>query len=328
MNNKLIKFLSVLCAVALLAAAGWKLLPFAHAEQYSVGDAEITAPVRNLDVNWTSGKVNIAYHNQNTVLISEKTTGTVTEDMRMRWRLDGDTLRIEYEKPGFHLFSLFPHEKELTVTLPRGLTLETANISLTSGNLEAPDLYADRAKLETTSGDMRAEVTARIVQGKATSGNMDLIVKNTAEEIELKATSGSITLEAAGAEKKTSVEITSGVIRAKVGQTGKFRAKSTSGDMYALLGQAKETDLDSTSGKITVEIAAMDTLNVHATSGDVTAYLPAAPGFTARIETTSGRVEHTLPLTQNGKAYACGDGSGAVSIHTTSGNVTVNAKGN
>lgn len=325
-NNMMLKALAVLCAVVLLCAAGMKLLPLAHAEQYHVGDAEISADVKELKINWTSGTVRISYHSGNTILISEKTTGMISEDMRMRWLLDGDTLVIEYDKPGFHLYSLLPHDKVLTVTLPEGLTLEKAYISATSADLDVPALYADSVKLESTSGDIRAAVNARTIEGKMTSGDMELLVMNGAEEIKLKSTSGKITLESKGAVEKNSIETTSGGIWTAMKQTGEFKAGSTSGAVNAVLGSAKKTEIKSTSGNVTAEFTDLEKLEIRTTSGDVKAYLPEKPGFTAKIETTSGDFTYDLPLAKDGKAYIAGDGSAKVEIHTTSGDVKFSAK--
>ncbi len=327
-NNGMLKALAAVCAIVLLAAAGMKLLPIARAEQYNVGDAEISSAVRNLEIEWTSGKIHIAYHSGNTVIISEKAAGAISGDMRMRWRLDGGTLRIEYGKPGFHLFSLIPHEKELTVTLPEGLTLESANVSATSGDIMIPALYADSLKLKLTSGCVRATVTARSIQGRLTSGDMELQVMNAAEEVRLESTSGDITLESAETLGQTVIDATSGDIRAAVRQAGNFKASSTSGNIHTIIGRAIRTEIKSTSGKVTVEIAGMDALDISTTSGGVTAYLPSAPGFTAQIKTASGRFDPQLPLIKDGKAYICGDGSGKVEIHTTSGNITISERGN
>ncbi len=327
MKNKLtLKALVFLCAVILLAAAGMKLPPLANAEQYHAGDAEITDDVRELKINWTSGAVHIAYHSVNTVLISEKTTGVISDAMRMRWRMDGDALLIEYSQPGFHLFSVLPHDKELTVTLPQGLALEKAYISSTSGDLDIPALHADSVKLETTSGGVRAKVSARSIQGKMTSGDMELQVMSAAEEIRLESTSGNIILESAWTAEKTVIGATSGDIRAAVKQTGEFKAGSTSGDIHAVLGETKKAKISSTSGKVIVEIASMEELEIHTTSGNVTAHLPETPGFTARIDTASGDFACSLPLARKGKAYIAGDGSAKVEIHTTSGDVKVSAK--
>ncbi|MBR5109535.1 MAG: DUF4097 family beta strand repeat protein [Clostridia bacterium] len=324
-NNQIMKILLALCAVVLAAVT---LFPAALAERYASGGAEIGAAVRNLDINWTSGQVNIAYHNGDTVILSEKTTGVISKDMQMRWCLDGDTLRVEYEQPGFHLFSLLPHEKELTVTLPMGRSLDQVSIQTASGDLNIPALQAGSVTLKTASGSIRASVNAGSVKASLVSGDVQLEVLNEAEEISLKTVSGRITLDSAGTSGKTALETTSGGIRATVKAAKEFKAKSTSGDIHAVVGVAGKAEIGSVSGKATVEMSAMQELDVHTTSGDVTACLPTAPGFTARIETTSGNIKHNLPLTQNGKDYTAGDGSAAVKIHTTSGNVTVNAKEN
>ena len=328
LNKKMLKSLAAVCAVLLLSAAIVNQFSVARAEQYNIGDAEITAPVRNLEINWTSGAVNIAYHSGSSILISEKTTGVTGDDMRMHWRLDGDTLQIEFDKPGFHLFSIFNGKKELTVTLPQELILQNASIHLTSGELTVPSLRADTLQLKSTSGDMRCTVSARILKGDLTSGNLELKVMNKPEEISLHSTSGDILFEAEGAENKILIDTTSGGIRAAVKETEAFTATSTSGAIHAVLGSVKKTEIGSTSGNIQVEISAMEALKIHATSGNVTACLPSVPGFTATIETTSGRIEHQLPMAKQGKDYVVGDGSAAVNIHTTSGSVTVAAKEN
>ena len=53
--------------------------------------------------------------------------------------------------------------------------------------------------------------------------------------------------------------------------------------------------------------------------------VPGDAGFTAEISTTSGRVDMALPAKKTGNRYVCGDGSAQVSIHSTSGNVSVAA---
>lgn len=325
-SNKLLKVLAALCAAVLLAGA-W-IMPLAQAEQVHVGDGETAATVRELKINWTSGKVHIAYHSGNTILIGETITGTVSDDMRMRWFVEGDTLTVEYDQPGFHLFSLTPHEKELTVTLPERFVLEKANITATSADLDIPALYADSVKLKSTSGDIRARVTARNIKGEMTSGDMELQVMSAAEGIELESTSGSIILESAWDAGETEIKTTSGHIQAAVKRTGEFKASSTSGDMHVILGETRKVKFKSTSGNVTAEIARMEELDIRTTSGDVTAHLPTAPGFTARVETASGDFQHTLPLNKEGKTYRCGDGSAKAEIHTASGNINISAKEN
>ena len=78
---------------------------------------------------------------------------------------------------------------------------------------------------------------------------------------------------------------------------------------------------NSTSGNIYVMLGKMNSLDIDATSGNVTAALPAEPGFTAHVGTTSGAFNSDIALTRNGDDYVCGNGSVKVSIDTTSGNI-------
>ena len=73
------------------------------------------------------------------------------------------------------------------------------------------------------------------------------------------------------------------------------------------------------------QIAALEKLKASSTSGSVKASLPEDPGFKANLDSTSGRITCSLPLIKQGNDYICGEGSGAVDISTTSGNITITA---
>ena len=166
-KNSLLKALLLFCAAILVLSVTLGLkqvvgLPgyqFDDAGKYSSGGAEIAGPVKNLDIDWLSGAVHIAYHSGDSVLLSESSNKAIGADLRMRWRLDGDTLRVRFAKAG--LRSNGNQEKELTVTLPEGLVLREAAIGATSGNLDIPALEADSLRLEVTSGDVSAAVKVR-----------------------------------------------------------------------------------------------------------------------------------------------------------------------
>lgn len=270
----------VLCINKIVGYAGsW----FTNADKYTAGDTQIKETIKNLDIDWTSGKVLLAYHDENTVVISEKSKKPINEDKQMRWWMDGDTLRIRYEKEGFNLFSFGSHQdKELTVTLPEGTELHDVNISATSGTINVPSLKADTLNLEITSGAIAAAVCAETIVTDTTSGDIDLQVS--------------------GDTKSISAETTSGNIRIDAENVQKFEAETTSGD-------------------IVLKIAGMETLEVETTSGDVTIALPADAGFTADFDTTSGSIAYDLPLTKEGGKYTCGNGSGKVEVDTTSGDI-------
>jgi len=332
MNNKRMKLTSVICGVVLTAAvitAAGSIVTvmgdnYENASEYTQGEADISSEVKNLDINWTSGKIEIAYHNNNTVLLRETANKSISSDMEMRWWLDGDTLRVQYSQSGagFFNFGFQNLQKELTVTLPEGISLEDVSIRATSADVEIPSLKAEAVKMASTSGDINASADAPVIEVEATSGNIGCKTGESADEVSVVTTSGGISLEA-GDAGSAKVRSTSGNVYVKGGSVKSMQAGSTSGNVKFELQESGDTEISSTSGDIEVRIGALNSLKVHATSGDVTAYLPEQPGFTADIHTTSGDVRSALPMSSEGSTYVCGDGSGRVEIHTTSGEVVV-----
>ena len=301
----------------ILEAAGFA---YPHAGKYTVGDAEISGEVKNLDVNWVSGKVSILYYDGNTVELHEQANKKTSADQQMRWWLDGNTLRVQYAKAGFLMNGNL--QKELTVRLPESIRLENVNVSATSGALDISALQAEDLVLDTTSGDILVSADARQVSASATSGKIELRIMENAEKISAGTTSGNIVLETGSAEK-IKASSTSGEICAKIGRVREVRADTTSGDIYAEIRESEKMKTESTSGSVTVKLEKMESLEIDTTSGNISVTLPEKPGFTARLETVSGTIQNSLPLSGQGKAYTCGDGSGTVKIDTTSGDIRI-----
>ncbi len=254
-------------------------------KKYHAGDAEIEDPVKNLDIDWTSGKINIEYHKSNTVTIHEESGKTISPDRQLRWFLDKDTLRIRYEKPGIRLFSFSNQKKNLTITFPENTIFNDVSFDVTSGDVNLP------------------------LHGKA-------------ENVSVSATSGNIVIDGEDAENLRT-EATSGDIQILMNQVSTCKADTTSGDIQASLNKAGTVKAEATSGNITLSASALNKLDIDATSGNIQATLPKGPGFTARLSTTSGSVKYDLPLEKEKNTYVCGDGSGDVKIETTSGNITI-----
>ena len=310
-RDQMIKIGMVVCAVVLLCAViatstGWfgagGFASYANAEKYTSGNAEIRDTVKNLEVNWTSGSVNVAYHAENTVKLEETAKRSLSDDEKLQWWMDGDTLRVQFTKPGIRWNM---PGKELTITLPDGIALENARIQATSAEIRVPALKAEKMELCSTSGDIDAAAEADTATVESTSGDVKLKLSGKAGSVRIGSTSGDIILEA---EK-----------------TGSINAGSTSGRIGIKAAEAEKVKAGSTSGNIDVTLWKVFSLDIGATSGDVTAALNETPGFTAEIGTVSGRFTSSLALTKDGSRYVCGDGSTDVKIGTTSGDVRIEA---
>ena len=327
-RNKKIVAAMIVCAAVLVAAVAMSLgngigYRYENADKYTVGGGTVEGAVRNLDVDWIDGRVTVAYHQEPTVLVSETAKRDLSDDMRLRWWLDGDTLRVRYAKAGAMRLN-WNLQKELTLTLPEGADLGEASLAATSGELAIPAMKADSLKLRVTSGKIRASAEAGAVESRMTSGDMDLNLRGQAREITAHATSGNIGIRADAADK-LDASVTSGLVRIKADRAGELKAAATSGNLDIEAAESGSVALQGTSAGVTVRLGKLDRLEVGVTSGDVKAFLPAAPGFRARVTTTSGSFNYDMSLTKQGSDYICGDGSAEVSIHATSGDVWVGA---
>ena len=305
-SNALLKSIMIVCAILLISGVALSVktiigfADLADADQYTAGDASITGPVQNLDIGWASGTINIAYHKENTVTLTETAKKPISSDMRMCWWLDGDTLRVRYAKPKIYMIST--QSKELTVTLPENTVFSSVLIDGASGTVNIPALNADELTLDVTSGDIYAAVNARKIHIGTTSGHMELIADNT-EEINASSTSGDVFITADHADY--------------------VAADTTSGVIDCLIGEAEKISADSTSGSVRVDTGKAGELDIESTSGDVTLSVPEDFGFTAKIDTTSGKIEYELPLAKQGNSYVNGDGSANVDLSATSGNIKI-----
>ena len=349
MSRVLLKIAAAACIVALVACGVMTLgqtimngIRYPDADRYTAGPTSLNGAVKNLDIDWTEGFVSIAYHPQDTVEIAESAPKKISGDAALRWWLDGDTLRIRYAKSGF--FTFFGLKKALTVTLPEGVALESVGIDATSADVKAQALAANDVRIDLTSGDIdlsQAGASER-VRLSCSSGDIRAALAD-AKSVSAKATSGGIEISQTGAADSAELSTTSGDIRAAMADVGSMRVSATSGEIRATLGTADELSvgttsgniavegkgarqgsLGSTSGEIDVRLEAFDALQIQATSGDVTACLPSEPGYRAEVKTTSGDFDYTVALARDGGAYSCGDGSGSLRIHTTSGDVRLN----
>ena len=322
------KTLAALCSVLLIACVltclkpviGFAAYSYPNAARYSVGDTEIQKKISNLDVDWIDGKVSIAYHRDNTVELKETSKKKISNDMRMRWWLDSDTLHIRFAKPGFRQIS--PLQKNLTITLPMDMELDNVSIQATSGDLAIPALKADSIQLDVTSGDITAVAEARAIHSKAISGDLELTAVGNTKEVSAKSSSGTIDIQAETVGKLTA-ESSSGDIFIKANGFDAFFCSSTSGEIKTEAGALKKASVSSTSGSVRVDTDKFDALSISATSGDIAVSLPEKPGFTAKLSASSGNISYDMPLRKHGDAFICGSGSGELSISTTSGDIVI-----
>ncbi len=329
-KNKILTVILAACGIILLAGVvlaltglfGSTLDVYDHAEMYTAGEAAVSGTVRCLDIDWSAGGVTFAWHDGDGILLSETSDREIGEDLRLRWWLDGDTLRVRFGKSGVRLSSLFGHypQKELTVALPRGIEIAELDIDTGSASQHITGLNADTMKLDSASG--RIEVQADWVgtlMADAASGSVSVSVGNAAAVTVSTASGGTdVTVEQANTLQ---VSTASGRIGVNAGSIGSLKLSSASGGISVEASSVDNGEIGSTSGAVRAQLDAFGSLKITTVSGAASAFLPVEPGYKAVLDTVSGRVVFNAPLTRSGNAYVCGDGSGQVTIETVSGGI-------
>ena len=292
-----------------------------EASGYAEGGAVIRETVDSLDIDWTSGKVTVIRSAGDAFEISETSDKPIPDNQKMQWQLDGKTLKIRHSRPGIRITG--DVEKELTVKVPESARFEEVSIDATSGEILLPALPADKLDLKVTSGLIQAEADAKDIRAGATSGDIRLTLVSAADEVKMAATSGSVSLEGGKADR-VKASITSGGIGIRMDEVRRLDAGSTSGNILVDAGKTEEAEIQGASGNIQAVFRAFEELDVGTTSGSVSLKLPVQPGFTADMD-NSGALEYSLPFARQGDKYVCGDGSGKVEVHCTSGDIRIDA---
>lgn len=297
--------LASLCGLTGCSAAG--SVTYANADRYSVGDAEITDKIENMEIDWPSGSVSMVSHSGSTFLLSERAEAGMPEDLRVHWWLEGTTLHIKFAASGASLLSFRAWHKDLTLTVPEALSFDDVTVRAASAEINADDLTAETLSVSTASGNVRIRCAANTIRLNSASGNIQLTQRDKAGEVMIDTASGKITADLNRVDT-ADFESSSGKITVTAASVDSLSAKATSGDVSCAL--------EATPAKC----------RLHAVSGAVTLSLPEDADFTAAISMTSGDFASDFALKKDGNTYICGSGTADIDIHTTSGNVSIRQK--
>ena len=262
------RFACLLLVALCLVSTGCRrsALVYEDSDKYVAGDATISEPVRNLDLVWISGGVKIAYHPENTILLSESARHALSEENSMRWYLDGDTLRIRYAASGkLNFFNSRDLSKQLTLTLPEGFRGQQIHFDLTSASLTVPFLAAQEMEIALVSGDVSLTAEADRLKVETVSGKQRLNV-SVAKGVEVSSVSGDVSLTALQLPETCAIETVSGNVALSLPRNAScaLRFSSISGDftsavpisatgkMYLLGGGQSDFSIDTTSGDLII----------------------------------------------------------------------------
>lgn len=254
----------------------------------STGNAEFDKnEVKSIDINWTSGTVEIKNGNTDKVEISENVSYDKNSDNAMRWSLDDGKLKIYDSKNafGFHWFSFSMSPKKLTVTLPESISLDEFDISSASAEFTAECINADTLDIETASGTIKVDsFEGNKADINTASGTVDFTAVS-AEDVDVETVSGECTVT--GKIEKLNVSGVSSVLNLIVGKNN------------------SEINAETVSGNVNIR-----------TNCDQS-------GFTANYSSVSGDFSSDFAGTNKNGKFVYGSGKADYNISTVSGNIDI-----
>lgn len=146
-------FVILLLLGVLLTGIGVKLFMFdpQSNSEYTAGSVgNISADIRNLDIEWAAGAVEISTADVDTISFSEAVSGKTEE---MHYKVEGDTLKILYGRSDLKLNLFSFANKDLFITVPRNWSASNLKIDAASAKLTITDFNANSAEIETASGE-------------------------------------------------------------------------------------------------------------------------------------------------------------------------------
>lgn len=259
---------------------------YEHSDRYQVGDGVCEAKIRTLDIDWVAGSVEVLTHEGDSIEFYEESSQTISEEYRMRYLVDGDTLKIKYCESG--RWDWKDRSKQLTVLIPE-------------------DMPLDRICVDTASGEVFiSQVDAKEVEVNGVSGDVSLTDVRNMKTVKAEVVSSRVTVVTEEKLDSAAVETVSGGVDITAGGVDSFEITTVSGTVCVAVAQESKCDGE-----------------IETVSGGVTVRLPEEAGYRIDYSSVSGTFSSELECTVNGERYERGDGGCRIEVDTVSGNLEV-----
>jgi len=302
--------ISALLCTALCGCGSFKLIDIGlkgsagnDRGSYSSGAAEITDTVKDIDISWASGLVDITYDSGSSIKLEESANEELSSDSCMVWSVEGTRLVIKFSRN--NIINANGLRKTLVLTLPEALRADSITISCASADTKAASLSAKRLNISSSSGSIEL-------------GSVD------SDDIELSSASGEISIAQTGKCEEAEFYSSSGRIYGTFDTVNGLDVETSSGKTEIIANVLDEADIDTSSADVSLTVKqSFRDIGVSTASGAVKLLLPEAQGFTAELDTASGDFESDLALLFKNGEYVYGNGSAELEVDTSSGNVTI-----
>ena len=242
---------------------GLSTIKYDNADSYAIGSGRTSDSIRNLEIDWISGNVEISYGKEDEIILEETSKDEITDELTMRWLVEGGTLHIKFCKAG--KINVNNCDKTLKVTLPKNIKLEEAEFETVSADITALELHVKDVNFETVSGSVEARLYgARSIDADSVSGDVDIIAPDGPKDADIETTSGSVRMNLKKSIDDCEIGTVSGKVTLLLPKKGNFTINydTTSGDFDSDIEMAQK-------GSKYVAGKGSDRFTVDTTSGDL-----------------------------------------------------------
>ena len=190
----------------------------------SAYQAEKSASVRTIQIDWLSGEIDIRTGDVDTVTVTE--TAPSNSEYAMYCRQSGDKLEISACRDTFISVKGINGslKKDLTVLLPRNLSLKTLVIDSASSDITVTDMEIAGADINTTSGVSRF-VNCVLGELELDTASGDLSYEGILDNLEVDAASAKVTVIARNVPDAIDVDTASGDLELTLPEDAGFTVK-------------------------------------------------------------------------------------------------------
>lgn len=247
---------------------GTSTVKYDNADSYRTGNGRTSDNIRNLEIDWISGNVDISYGKGDEIVFEETSKDEITDELTMRWLVEDGTLHIKFCKAG--KINVNNCDKTLKVTLPKDLKLQEAEFETVSADIKASELHVKDVNFETVSGSVEAKLYGvRSIDADSVSGDVDITAPEGPKNAEIETTSGRVQLNLKKSADDCEISTVSGKVTLLLPKKGNFTISydTTSGDFDSdiemtqkgskyLAGKGSDRfDIDTTSGDLRIKKA-------------------------------------------------------------------------
>ena len=195
--------------------------------EYLVADDIISVrDIKNIDIDWISGKVKVEEYSGNTIEFYEEESSSLDEDEKMRYLVEDGSLKIKFKKSKKFISSFLNKNKTIIIKIPSSVSggLNSFVLNTVSSNVEVNNLVANNVSIEVVSGDIDINnVKSELLYVETISGSVN--ISGAIDFIESEGVSGKITMDLENCPKEIKSETISGSINIYIPENDGFTAK-------------------------------------------------------------------------------------------------------